>query len=92
MKNADKFLKEAKQGIVTVVFTKIGTGETRVMPCTLKEDLIPAKAVIKDMDPNSDNLVVWSLDKDAWRSFRVNTVTDWYVGREKEKSTKRSNN
>ena len=92
MKNADKFLKEAKQGIVTVVFTKIGTGETRVMPCTLKEDLIPAKAIIKDMDPNSDNLVVWSLDKDAWRSFRVNTVIEWYHGREKKESDKGSSN
>ena len=47
---------------------------------------------IKDQKDDNDHLVVWSLDKDAWRSFRVNTVIEWYVGREKKESNKRSSN
>ncbi len=74
------FIIEAKKGIVTVEFTKIGTGENRIMPCTLAPNLIPNHVEVKSMDPKSDHFVVWSLDKDAWRSFRVNTVTKWYVG------------
>lgn len=84
------FLKEAKEGIVTVEFTKIGTGELRVMPCTLKADLMPGEATVKDIDPMSDNFVVWSLDKDAWRSFRVDTVTKWYTGNPVEQESQES--
>jgi len=85
------FIKEAKAGVVTVEFTKLGTGENRVMPCTLSQDLIPnSQPSVKDVDPNSDNFVVWSLDKDAWRSFRVSTVTKWYVGNPNEQATKES--
>ena len=88
----NNFLKEAKQGIVTVEFTKLGTGENRVMPCTLNAELIDANAVVKDIDPTSDNFVVWALDKEAWRSFRVSTVTKWYVGKPIEQESKESSN
>jgi len=35
MFDASKFLAAARQSSVTVEFTKINTGEVRVMPCTL---------------------------------------------------------
>ena len=75
------FIKAAQKGIVTVEFTKIDTGELRVMPCTLNRELsnhnVPE--ILEQKDEN-DHLVVWSMDKQAWRSFRVSTVKKWYEG------------
>ena len=90
--NIKKFLDAARAGIVTVEFKKIDTGEVRVMPCTLNSKISNQNIEIKEQSGDNDHLVVWSLDNDAWRSFRVNTVIEWYVGREKKKSDKGSNN
>ena len=75
----DGFIKAAKKGIVVVEFTKLSTNEKRVMPCTLNREL-SGNAVPEDIniDETSDNIAVWAIDKNAWRSFRVETVTDWY--------------
>lgn len=83
MKDTDKFLTEAKKGIVTVVFEKLHTKEIRTMPCTLNPELGDFKIEIKNYDHNSDHFVVWCTDKDAWRSFRANTVKEWYIGEPK---------
>jgi hypothetical protein len=80
MENPKKFIEEAREGVVTVEFVKIGTDELRVMPCTLNPKIANTAIIINDFDATSDNFVVWSLDKDAWRSFRVNTVKRWYKG------------
>ena len=75
------FIKAAQNGVVTVEFTKIDTGELRVMPCTLNRELsdnnVPEKL---DIQEDSEHYAVWSMDKQAWRSFRVNTVKTWYEG------------
>ena len=79
--NMKGFVSKAKDGVVTVEFTKVNTGEKRIMPCTLNRELshhnVPE---ILEQSEDNDHLVVWSLDKEAWRSFRVSTVTDWYEG------------
>lgn len=90
MENKDKFVAKAKEGIVTVEFTKIDTGELRVMPCTLNSELANTELNIENYDTTSDNFVVWSLDKDAWRSFRANTVIRWYEGNPIEQESKES--
>ena len=76
------FMEAAKAGVVTVEFTKVGTGELRVMTCTLNAELsnhnVPE--ILEQREEQSDHLVVWCLDKDAWRSFRVDTVQKWYKG------------
>jgi len=75
------FVSAAKLGVVTVEFTKIDTGELRIMPCTLNPGLsnhnVPE---ILEQKEESDHLVVWCMDKDAWRSFRVSTLVKWYEG------------
>ena len=69
-----------------VEFTKVN-GERREMPCTLKESLIPQQP-IKVHVTNTDNPIdfpktkkenpntvsAWCTDKQAWRSFRVDSV------------------
>jgi len=75
------FISAAKAGIVTVEFTKVGTDEVRVMPCTLNVVLSDHNVPeIMEQQEDNDHLVVWSIDKHAWRSFRVNTLIKWYEG------------
>ena len=77
-----RLIEALQRGTVTVTFQKIDSGEVRVMPCTLNEKLLLAndqKTEIKSISPDSAHLAVWSIDKDAWRSFRVSTVLGWEV-------------
>ena len=80
MQNVENFLNLVKEGVATVVFKKINTDEIRVMPCTLNKEIAGTSIEVKQMDPNSEHFAVWCLDKNAWRSFRVNTVVEWYEG------------
>ena len=43
--DVNAFIAKAKQGAVTVEFTKINTGEVRVMPCTLNPTLLEAAGI-----------------------------------------------
>ena len=68
-------IKSTAQSEVT--FTK-ACGEVRVMLCTTQASMIPA-----DFAPKGDSKVaeckdvvrVFDLEKNAWRSFRVDSVT-----------------
>ena len=77
-----KLIEALKRGTVTVTFQKINSDEIRVMPCTLNPVVLEANGVTPTIDkinPDSDNIPAWSLDKDAWRSFRLDTVMGWEV-------------
>jgi hypothetical protein len=75
-------LKEAlHNNVVTVNFTKV-TGETREMRCTLRSDMIPTTPVVEGKTPKKENpdvQAVWDLDKEAWRSFRFDSLTSFQV-------------
>jgi|TARA_B100001093_G_scaffold366550_1_gene351333 hypothetical protein len=73
-----------KKGVVTVIFKKLDTGEIRTMPCTLNNDISGVTMIIKEYS-SPDTLIMWALDKRAWRDVRVDTIQDWYVGYPKEK-------
>jgi hypothetical protein len=86
-KGADEFLEAAKKGVVTVEFNKIDTGELRVMPCTLNTEISNGKVQdVVEQKSDNDHFAVWSLDKEAWRSFRTSTVIRWYNGYPSEAS------
>lgn len=76
------FTKAAQSGVVTVEFNKIDTGELRIMPCTLNSELSGGNVpqVLEQREGESEHLAVWSMDKQAWRSFRISTVVQWYEG------------
>lgn len=63
---------------VTVNFTKVN-GEKRTMPCTLNPSLIPAEFAPKNSgkESNPSNCPVFCLDKQQWRSFRFDSVSDF---------------
>jgi len=78
--NKREMINELKSGICEVEFTKVN-GETRVMKCTLDPSIIP---VATKEDPLSQKKVrsvsdevlpVWDVEREQWRSFRVENVT-----------------
>jgi hypothetical protein len=80
-----KYTKEGLQAMLrsgphTVTFTKVD-GDERVMPCTLVESEIPESAKPKGTakEPTAkqlENLGVWSLESEGWRSFKIENVTN----------------
>lgn len=72
-------LKALLRSHCEVTFTKVD-GSIRTMPCTLRTDSIPQESfsVIKEnTKPKRDNpetISVWCLDKQSWRSFRIENV------------------
>lgn len=74
----EELVDTLKNNVCEVTFTKVN-GEVRVMPCTLKEDIVPAyerkTPVNEATDKEKATLSVWCTDKNAWRSFRVDSVT-----------------
>ena len=49
------------------------------MPCTLNSDVSGQTMTIKSYT-SPDTLVMYALDKKAWRDVRVNTIKEWYEG------------
>ena len=74
----EEIVTALKANVCEVTFTKVN-GEVRTMPCTLKEDIVPVserKTPVKEASTKeSATLSVWCVDKAAWRSFRVDSVT-----------------
>ena len=74
-----KLVKMAKKNTILVTFTKIN-GDERLMRCTLNPVILENVGAFQDSQSerpmNPDVLPVWDLDKEAWRSFRIDSVKD----------------
>ena len=81
--NSNDLIKALFEGVVTIVFEKIGTGEIRTMPCTLNSE-VHKQSVTIGKYTSPDTVVCYALDKKAWRDVRVNTIQEWYEGYPKE--------
>jgi hypothetical protein len=79
MTKRDTLVEGLRKDVLTINFTKVN-GEERVMNCTLNETLLPEATWRDEFDKtkkrkeNPDVIAVWDTDKDAWRSFRVDSV------------------
>ena len=75
----DEIVEALQAHKCVVKFTKVN-GEVREMPCTLREDIVPKyERKTTDKEPkekNQNTLSVWCTDKNAWRSFRVDSVLE----------------
>lgn len=73
-----------KQHVLEITFTKVN-GEERVMPCTLREDRLPAREPVlegsssKRRPPPDGNVSVFCTDKNEWRSFRFDNLKTWRI-------------
>lgn len=76
----EELINKLKENICVVSFKK-KDGTNRNMKCTLKENIIP-KATKEDplsqkkiRALNEEVLPVWDVEKEGWRSFRVDSVS-----------------
>ena len=77
MFNREEMLSALRHGPVNLTFIK-KYGTIRDMRCTLREAMIPTEAMPtgeSKKKKNDDVISVFDLDKDDWRSFRVDSVT-----------------
>ena len=68
--------------IAEITFTK-ADGTIREMVCTLMPDHVTAEQVEPHLPrkQNDEVLAVWDLDKNAWRSFRLDSINNInYIG------------
>ena len=77
--NRTEMMKELQDRDCRVIFKKTN-GEERDMVCTLREDAIPAASKADPLSQkkvrsvNEEVIPVWDVNKQAWRSFRVDSV------------------
>ena len=76
--NKGDLIKTLSEGIAIVTFTK-KDGTERVMRCTRNPSFIPAEFHPKTSDEKenleaSDNIRVFDVEKQGWRSFNYSTV------------------
>ena len=73
----DRLITKLTEGKLNVTFTK-KNGEERTMFCTLMSEFLPETKETKKTDQkvNEEVLAVWDLDKDAWRSFRLDSISN----------------
>lgn len=75
-----------KDSSVTISFTK-KDGTKRDMKCTLNEEMIGSENAPKGVERSkpTESLAVFDLEKNAWRSFRWDSITEirFTLGEEK---------
>tara|TARA_R110000796_G_scaffold79954_3_gene177161 strand:+ start:673 stop:966 length:294 start_codon:yes stop_codon:yes gene_type:complete len=79
MFNYDNIIDQLRTSVLEVTFTKVD-GEKRVMPCTLQTDYMPelseAKVLqVEGFSVNKSVVRAFAIDKQSWRSFRVDNVS-----------------
>ena len=69
----DEMLRDLRESNCNVKFTKVN-GEERDMICTLNPDMIDYELKGKETQPNDKVIRAWDVNKQAFRSFRVENV------------------
>jgi len=71
----DSIEEALKANVAEVRFTK-SDGTERIMKCTLREDLVTVyqKKTDRVKEKNLDIVPVFDVEKNEWRSFRVDSV------------------
>jgi hypothetical protein len=70
------------ENTLSVLFTK-KDGTQRAMLCTLKADLLPVvdrqegDEVKKERKESEESIRVWDLEKQDWRSFRIDSIISY---------------
>ena len=78
--NTTQDLHEAlRHNVVQVQFHKVD-GSLRIMTATLREQDLPVRVDDVTPAPSNPNLFkVWDLDKQAWRSFKTESLQSWHI-------------
>jgi len=74
MINRSEMIEQLQNHICEVSFTKVN-GDERVMTCTLMDVFLPET---KGNSKNNEEVIpVYDVMADGWRSFRVDSVTNF---------------
>jgi hypothetical protein len=71
----EEILRILRKGVCEVTFKKVN-GDERIMPCTLRPELLPVQNQ-KELtfetvqERKGDAISVWCTDAQAWRSFKL---------------------
>ena len=85
MMTRNEMIEQLQAKECRVVFTKIN-GETRDMQCTLMESALPVKEMpakiteaeaVTTRKVNLDTIVAWDVNKEDFRSFRIENVVSF---------------
>lgn len=70
----DEMKQYLHRGECAVKFMK-SNGDERLMACTLRADMLPSSSYETSKPVESkERIIVWDLDKEAFRSFRLDSV------------------
>jgi hypothetical protein len=78
----DELKNLLKSTVLTVNFKK-KDDTLRKMVCTLNEEYLPEAEEVDDVKPkrskseSADAIAVWDLEKQSWRSFRVDSIINY---------------
>ena len=65
-----------------ITFKKVN-GDMRTMWCTLKTEYLPEQQDIEEVLVKSEDepkaIAVWDLEKEAWRSFRIESMVRFEI-------------
>lgn len=82
MHNREEMVSFLQENVCEVEFTK-KNGEKRLLTCTLNMDMIEKEHYPKESGvlrpKNLDVIAAFDLEKQAWRSFRVDSVNSFRV-------------
>lgn len=79
----DEMKKALVEGVCEVIFQKV-SGEERKMKCTLDPTVLPTpvasdEEINRNRAPNDAVQVVWDVESEGWRSFRIDSVKEFSV-------------
>ena len=81
--NRQQMIEALRKGYCNVEFTKVN-GETRIMECTLKEDMIPDNMrpktdgnLTEGVERTIDVIKAYDVRAAGWRSFKVDNVLNF---------------
>ena len=74
-----QLLKELLQKKVVEIKFKKKDGSERLMKCTLLSDIVPVyeKKTDRKKKESEDTLAVWDIEKDSFRSFKVDSIISY---------------
>lgn len=79
MYDRDTLLKDLRENVMAVTFTKVN-GDIREMRCTLMPGLLPPTYVNEESEErefhvkNPDIITCWDTMSKGWRSFRIDSI------------------
>ena len=73
--NKNELVHNLKNGNLLITFKKVD-GTMRKMLCTLQESVLPKRSdpYIVSNRPEGTQVHVWDLEKNAWRSFLLESI------------------